>query len=179
MTRRVLLIVGLLALLTQPAFAANCGTFMGVGAHFAGKNFEFDKSSGASFVAGHHIHTDWALLLETLFLDDFDISNPLTDDDVDVRQVAVMLRWYPVSSNRARAYLSAGLGYLDIHVSDDGTANHGKLSRSDACARGNMGIDWPLNDTLSLEVELAGTAGIDDLSLVSFHDWNMKLIYTF
>ncbi|SCY63181.1 porin family protein [Desulfoluna spongiiphila] len=179
MTRRILVLASLLALIIQPAFAANGKTFMGVGAHFAGKNFEFDKSTGASFVAGHQWNDSWALVLETLFLDDFDISNPLTDDDVDVRQVAAMLRWYPVTTTRARAYLSAGLGYLDIHVSDDGTADHGTLSRSDVCARGNMGIDWPLNDTLALEVELAGTAGIDDLSLVSFHDWNMKLLYTF
>jgi hypothetical protein len=179
MKRCSILLTTLLVLATLPAYADTGKTFMGVGAHFAGRNLEFDKSMGASFVAGHQWNDSWALVLETLFLDDFDMSNPLTDDDIDVRQVAALLRWYPVTTTRARGYISAGLGYLDIHVADDNTAQHGSLSRSDVCARGNMGIDWPLNESLSLEVELAGTAGIDRLSLVSFHDWNMKLLYTF
>lgn len=179
MKRCLLLIATLLAFSLSPAYAENGRTFMGAGAHFAGKNFEFDKATGASFVAGHQWNATWAVVLETLFLDDFDISNPLTDEEIDIRQVAALVRWYPVTTHRVRGYLSAGLGYLDIHVSDDGTANHGTLSRSDVCARGNMGLDWPLNDALALEVELAGTAGIDDLSLVSFHDWNMRLLYTF
>ncbi|WP_300670023.1 porin family protein [Desulfoluna sp.] len=178
MKRCILLITAMLVLIIQPASADNGKTFMGVGAHFAGKNFEFDKSTGASFTAGHHWNETWALVLETLFLDDFDISNPLTDDDVDVRQVSALLRWYPIITNSAKPYISAGIGYLDIHVSDDNTLN-GRLSKADICARGNMGIDWPLNDNLALEIELAGTAGIDKLSLVSFHDWNMKLLYTF
>ena len=179
MKRGIIVITTLLILSIQPAYADTGKTFMGVGAHFAGRNFEFDKSTGASFIAGHQWNDSWALVLETLFLDDFNISNPLTEDDIDVRQVAALLRWYPVTTSRARCYLSAGLGYLDIHVSDDDAVQQGSLSRSDVCARGNMGIDWPLNETLSLEVELAGTAGIDRLSLVSFHDWNMKLLYTF
>lgn len=179
MKRSLLLIPILLVLSLQPAYAATGKNFMGVGAHFAGKDFEFDKSTGASFVAGHQWNDAWAVVFETLFIDDFDISNPLTDEGVDVRQVSALVRWYPVTTSRARGYLAAGVGYLDIHVSHDDSAHNGSLSRSDVCARGNMGLDWSLNETLSLEAELAGTAGIDDLSLVSFHDWNLKLLYTF
>ncbi|BCS98618.1 hypothetical protein DSLASN_42500 [Desulfoluna limicola] len=179
MKRCIILITTLLALTIHPACADAGKTFMGVGAHFAGRNFHVDKSTGASVVAGHQWNDSWALVLETLFLEDFDISNPLNDEAIDVRQVAALLRWYPVTTSRARCYLSAGLGYLSIHVADDNTVQYGALSRSAACARGDMGIDWPLNETLSLEVELAGSAGIEKLSLVSFHDWNMKLLYTF
>lgn len=178
--KRSLLLIPFLFVLVCPAAHAGPGkNFMGVGAHFAGKNFEFDKSSGASLMAGHPFTHAFAVVLETLFLDDFHISNPLTNDDIDVCQVAALIRWYPVTTPRVKCYLSAGIGYLDIHVSDSDAPHHSTLSESDICARGNMGLDWPLNDALSLEVELAGTAGVDKLSLVSFHDWNLKLLYTF
>jgi len=164
----------LLFSLATPALAQEGAVVIGLGASYAGERFDdggldVDDSRSWTAQAGYAFNEFLTVEVEYEQLDDFDLGQDIDlgiatldiDGDLSGWIGSVNAKIFPFGGARLRPYVMGGVGYMDVELDFDVTANaFGQVGTGSASEDENaavlqlgLGLDLQLTDRWFVELE--------------------------
>jgi len=169
MIKRLILAFMAVLLMSVPAMAED--TYISIGGVYAIENFDtglidFDNTEGLNLRAGCNITDTFAVELTYDYLPGFSWSYDGLSADADIE--TLMLAGKLSTGEKVRPYFTGGIGVMrgDLTVSYLGQAL--TASESDMCGKAGIGVDYFIEDNVSLGLEGAYVVGFGDMDMVEY-----------
>ena len=185
------------------------GGYVGIGASYAVENFDVDNANGRSYDnafglnvrVGYDVKQWLSLEFDFDYLSEFTFSSTqlstvptseppataptITDRDLTLTTYMMMAKLFPLSDFKTmKPYLTAGAGIMRMdNVAKESYHGHFSVknswSETEACARLGLGIDFAVNDNVTVGVEGSHVWGFGDLDQLGYFNLTLGAAYHF
>lgn len=201
------LIVVLLLLFSVSYAESNQGFYVGLGGSYAlenfnedemginentGANIDFDNATGINVKVGYQLTDLFALEFDFNKLSSFDGSDtvtysgyPLTlDAKIDITTYMLVAKFTPaLNLKSAKPFIVAGYGIMEGDMDVDGSLLGIPISESDSesdqAVKAGIGIDFFVNENVSIGIEGDYVVGLGDLDNIKYTNLSLGAAYHF
>lgn len=170
----ILLLIGLMAFLPGTAFSDKDKFYLGAGMAYQADAFnasqDYDNTYGVNLALGYDVMDSFSMEVQFDKFNEFGVSNPITEDDIDVKAYSLNFKYYPAKEKTdVNGYLLLGSGWMDMDASNESSLKDRSSEESGLYAKFGVGSDFVVSDKISFYLEADYVEGFGDLNPLEFY----------